>query len=224
MGPSRRIGLTGGIATGKSSVARCLTEQHGVPVLDADRFAREALAPGTEATRAVLRRYGPTLQATGASVSVDRAALARIVFGDAAERQWLEQLVHPLVRARLSGALASLGAAAVVVLMIPLLFEAGLDSLCNEIWVVDCGSEAEQIRRLMARDGIRLDEARARLKAQWPMAAKLSRADVILNNSGSAELLAQQVAAALARPKANALNDDAPPTAGPAVLVAPPTV
>lgn len=198
----RRIGLTGGIATGKSSVARCLADMHGIPVLDADRFAREALAPGTEATRAVLRRYGRTVQADtpdSDAPAIHRPALARLVFADTAERTWLEKLVHPLVRQRFADALADLATAPVVVLMIPLLFEAGLEPLCSEVWVVTCGSEAEQIRRLMARDQISVEEAQARLAAQWPMAEKVARADCVIDNSGSPMSLLPQVTAALAR-------------------------
>jgi dephospho-CoA kinase len=220
MAPARRIGLTGGIATGKSSVARCLSEQYGVPVLDADRFAREALAPGEEATRAVLCRYGAAVQASHppeTPSSIDRAALARIVFADGAERQWLERLVHPLVRERFSAGLASLESAPVVVLMIPLLFEAGLESLCSEIWLVDCGSEAEQIRRLMTRDSLSLPEAQARLRAQWPMARKRPRADVVIDNSGSPEAVTAQVAAALQSPHGHPVSGGVPPAAAPAV-------
>jgi dephospho-CoA kinase len=226
MVPARRIGLTGGIATGKSSVARFLTDQHGVPVLDADRFAREALAPGTEATRAVLSRYGAAVQAAetpDGSHRIDRAALARIVFADGAERKWLEHLVHPLVRERFWANLRALESAPVVVLMIPLLFEAGLQTLCSEIWVVDCGSEAEQIHRLMERDSLSIDEAHARLRAQWPMAAKRSRADVVLDNSGTLDSLSDQVAAALAQPRRRDFNDDVLPTAAPNVPDDPPT-
>lgn len=225
MAPQRRIGLTGGIATGKSSVARCLSEDHGVPVLDADQFAREALAPGTDAARAVFKRYGhaiQTAQPMGEPAGLDRAALARIVFADRAERQWLEGLVHPLVRQRMNESLARLEAAPVVVLMIPLLFEAGLESLCTEIWVVDCGETAEQLRRLMARDGLSLEAARARLAAQWPMAAKRARADVIIDNSGGLESWAQQVAAALAMRHASTLNDGPLPDASPSVHGGPP--
>ncbi|MBM5816339.1 MAG: dephospho-CoA kinase [Cyanobacteria bacterium K_Offshore_surface_m2_239] len=226
MAPQRRIGLTGGIATGKSAVARCLSEGHGIPVLDADQFAREALAPGTEATRAVLQRYGEAIRRTaqpmGEPADLDRAALARIVFADRAERQWLEDLVHPLVRHRLKEALAPLQAAPVVVLMIPLLFEAGLEALCTEIWVVDCGETAEQLRRLMARDGLSLEAARTRLAAQWPMAAKRARADVIIDNSGGLETWAQQVATALAMPQAPTLTGEPLPDASPSVHGAPP--
>ncbi|MEB3259483.1 MAG: dephospho-CoA kinase [Cyanobacteriota bacterium] len=217
MTQQRRIGLTGGIATGKSSVARCLNEQHGLPVLDADQFAREVLAPGTAATRAVIERYGPALQvpqAAGGRVAVDRAALARLVFANAAERHWLEGLVHPLVRHRMGEALDQLAVSPVVVLMIPLLFEAGLESLCTEIWVVDCGDANEQIRRLRARDGLTLDAARARLAAQWPMEAKRARADVIIDNSGGLEMWTEHVAAALDRdPPPRTLSAAPPPAA-----------
>lgn len=199
----RRIGLTGGIATGKSTVSRVLAERYGLPVLDADCFAREALAPGTPATKAVLCRYGGAVCAGSSaneSPSLDRLALGRIVFADDGERRWLEQLVHPIVRARFNAALEDLLGEPVVVLMIPLLFEAGLQPLCSEIWVVECGSEDEQIRRLQARDGMAREEAEARLRAQWPMAAKLARADVVIANRGSQADLLAQVDAALAAP------------------------
>lgn len=201
MGQARHIGLTGGIATGKSTVARLLFERHGIPVLDADCFAREALAPGSEATQAVFRRYGSAVRASQSSedgLSLDRAALARIVFADSDERRWLEQLVHPMVRDRFAAGLQALAGAPVVALMIPLLFEAGLEPLCSEIWVVDCGSEEEQLRRLQARDGITAAEAMARLRAQWPMAAKLARAHVVIHNCGPEANLIAQVDGALA--------------------------
>jgi dephospho-CoA kinase len=206
MSQQRRIGLTGGIASGKSTVARLLADQHGIPVLDADHFAREALAPGTAATRAVIRRYGPSVMGSPAEAnhphpSLDRAALARIVFADPLERRWLERLVHPLVRECFATSLEGLSSAPVVVLMIPLLFEAGLEGLCSEIWLVDCGGEEEQIHRLMARDRLSAHEARARLNAQWPMEAKRARANVVIPNIGPAAALAQHVAEALARPR-----------------------
>lgn len=199
MGQSRRIGLTGGIATGKSTVGRVLAERLWIPVVDADQLARAALAPGTEATRAVIQRYGRAVQAGDGSPSLDRPALARIVFADPGERQWLEELVHPLVRAGFQAELERLQDAPVVVLMIPLLFEAGLESLCTEIWVVECGSVEEQLKRLQARDGLSREAALARLRAQWPMAEKLARADLVLSTVGSPSELEARVEAALAK-------------------------
>jgi len=199
-GTQRRLGLTGGIASGKSSVGALLAGR-GLPVLDADRFAREALAPGSAATRAVLERYGERVRgAEGgdpAAEGLDRAALGRIVFADAAERRWLEGLVHPLVRQRFEAELAALAAAPVVVLMIPLLFEVGLEELCSEVWLVACDEE-QQLQRLMARDGLAEAEARARLAAQWPLARKRALADRVIDNRGRPEALAAQLGPLLA--------------------------
>jgi len=197
-GQQRRIGLTGGIASGKSTVGRLL-EARGLPVLDADVYARDALAAGSAGARAVLARYGEQVRAPGtgaAEAAIDRAALGRIVFADADERRWLEQLVHPLVRARLAAELERLAAAPVLVLMIPLLFEAGLEQLCSTIWLVDC-DEGQQLQRLIARNGLSAAEARARLAAQWPLERKRALVDVVLDNRGTPEQLMAQVAAAL---------------------------
>ena len=186
---ARRIGLTGGIASGKSSVGRLLAAQ-GLPLLDADVYAREALAPGSPGAQAVLERYGAGVRAPGGAI--DRAALGQIVFSDGAERRWLEELVHPLVRARFAAELEALVAEPLVVLVVPLLFEAGLEALCSEVWLVDC-NETQQLQRLMARDGLGEADARARIAAQWPLARKRQLADVVLNNRGGPEQLATQV-------------------------------
>jgi len=196
--PQRRIGLTGGIASGKSMVGRQLAAK-GLPVLDADAYAREALAPGSAGTLAVLDRYGQQVAAAvtaGEAVALDRGALGRLVFGDAAELRWLEALVHPLVRQRFAVELERLREAPAVVLMIPLLFEAGLEHLCSEVWLVDC-EETQQLRRLIRRDQLGEAEARARIAAQWPLARKRPLADVVIDNRGEAEALARKVDQAL---------------------------
>ena len=185
-GSQRRIGLTGGIASGKSTVARWL-QQQGLPVLDADVYAREALAPGTAGAAAVLARYGERVRAEGTQPEdnvIDRGALGQIVFNAPPERAWLERLVHPLVRARFEDELSRLAGARVVVLVIPLLFEAGLEHLCSEVWVVDCEPE-QQLKRLMQRDGITAEDATARIAAQWPLAKKRALADRLIDNRGT---------------------------------------
>ncbi|MCP9827997.1 dephospho-CoA kinase [Synechococcus sp. Lug-A] len=208
----RRIGLTGGIATGKSTVAQLLQARFAVPVLDADLFAREALAPGTAGSQAVVARFGTQVLvprqgedggaegAEGAAAdpaeTLDRRALGRLVFSDPVERRWLEGLVHPLVRQRFTQELAGLAEEPAVVLMIPLLFEAGLESLCSEIWLVDC-EPAEQRARLLARDGTTAADADARIAAQWPLERKRSLADVLIDNRQGAESLASQLGRAL---------------------------
>lgn len=195
-GSQRRIGLTGGIATGKSTVGQLLAELHGLPVLDADHYAREALAPGSAASLAVLGRYGPQVQASPGAAMVDRAALGHIVFTDIKERRWLEQLVHPIVRGRFKEELGRLKREKVVVLMVPLLFEAGLEELCSEVWLVEC-DEAQQLARLTARDQLSTEEAKARIAAQWPLECKRRWADVLINNRDEPQQLVATVERAL---------------------------
>ncbi|MEC8604893.1 MAG: dephospho-CoA kinase [Cyanobacteriota bacterium] len=190
----RRIGLTGGIATGKSSAARLLEQHHGLPVLDADLYARQALEPGQPATEAVLERFGPGVVSSGGVV--DRRALGAIVFNNQDERRWLEQLVHPIVRQRFDQELVQLDTNPAVVLMIPLLFESGLEALCSETWLVDC-DESQQLQRLMARDQLNEAEAQARMDAQWPLARKRPLADVLISNRGDAAALNAQLEDAL---------------------------
>ena len=203
-GRQRRIGLTGGIATGKSTVGRLLQEHFGLPVLDADLFAREALAPGSAGAQAVLARYGPQVKAADSpeagAAAIDRPALGRIVFADPAERRWLEQLVHPLVRERFRQELEQRAEASALVLMIPLLFEAGLESLCSEVWLVDC-DEPEQLRRLMVRDGLDAGEATDRIHSQWPLARKRALANAVINNNQASSNLPSQLINLLLSPQ-----------------------
>ena len=193
-GLQRHIGITGGIASGKSSVA-ALLEERGCPVLDADVYAREALAPGTPASNAVVARYGERVKKNGTS-EIDRAGLGSIVFNDPNERSWLEQLVHPIVQRRFDDALRSLPDAPIVILMIPLLFEAGLEAWCSEIWVVRC-TALQQRERLMARNNCTEAEATQRIAAQWPIDIKVQRADSVINNSGQIDDLHDQLDALL---------------------------
>lgn len=204
-GSQRRIGLTGGIATGKSTVGRWL-EQQGLPVLDADVYAREALRPGTAATKAVLERYGERIESTsgeGQIAVIDRGALGEIVFHDPAEKAWLEALIHPLVRARFEKELTGLSHETTVVLMIPLLFEAGLEELCSEIWLVDC-TKRQQLERLMQRDGLSEAEAQARINAQWPMERKRVLADRLIENTGEQIHWVHELWAAIGTPESRA--------------------
>jgi len=204
----RIIGLTGGIATGKSTVARIL-ERHGIPVADADQMARQALAVGSPIRERVLQRYGQAIQ--DPSGELDRRQLGRIVFADAAERAWLEAQIHPFVKTRLREFLEAHGASAppeegvsnpqkegppTVCLMIPLLFEAHMENWVSEIWVVTCTPE-QQRQRLAQRDHLTATEIEARLASQWPLEEKARRAHVVLDNSGSLAELEAQVRQAL---------------------------
>ncbi|MFS8860061.1 dephospho-CoA kinase [Synechococcus sp. B60.1] len=209
----RIIGLTGGIATGKSTVARIL-ERHGIPVADADQMARQALAVGSPIRERVLQRYGQAIR--DPSGELDRRQLGQIIFADAAERAWLEAQIHPFVKARLREFLQSHGASVppeegvanpqkdgppTVCLMIPLLFEAHMENWVSEIWVVTCTPE-QQRQRLAQRDPLLTPaEIEARLASQWPLEEKACRAHVVLDNSGSLAELEAQVQQALASQK-----------------------
>lgn len=192
----RRIGLTGGIGTGKSTVARYLAERYGLPVLDADVYAREAVAAGSPILGAIAARYGPGAQLEDGSL--DRRRIGEIVFHDPAERRWLEQQIHPYVRQRFHQALEALPEDATVVLAIPLLFEAGLTGLVSEIWVVACPL-AEQVARLKARDRLSDSQIVARIASQMDLAQKVAQADVVLDNSQTPEALYAQVDQHMAR-------------------------
>ncbi|MGD1909098.1 MAG: dephospho-CoA kinase [Leptolyngbyaceae cyanobacterium] len=185
----RIIGLTGGIATGKSTVSDYLAQHHGLPILDADVYAREAVAPGTDILTAIAQRYGPTL--LNRDGTLNRPALGQIIFTDPAEKHWLEQQIHPFVRRRFAEQMAELTDAPIVVQAIPLLFEADLTGQVTEIWVVTCPATVQQ-QRLMSRDRLSEDEAIARIQNQWPLTQKVARADTVLHNDSSLETLYEQ--------------------------------
>jgi dephospho-CoA kinase len=186
------IGLTGGIATGKSTLERLLRAR-GIPVLDADLVSREVMVPGTHALAAIIKRYG--LDILNAQGSLDRRKLGRTVFQDAAERHWLEQLIHPLVRTRMSEWRDA--DEQMKVLSIPLLFESGMTDLVDRIWVVSCTPAIQQVR-LQQRDQLTAKEAQDRIQAQMPLDQKVALADWVFENDYAPEQLAHQLDQALA--------------------------
>lgn len=177
----RRAALTGGIATGKSY---CLARfaALGAAVVDADRLARDAVAPGTSGLARVVERFGPGfLLADG---SLDRSALGRLVFSDRAARADLEAIIHPEIYRRIGEWLANLPAGTrVAIADIPLLFETGHQHDFEVVIVCAC-TPAEQLRRLTVRDGLTEEAARTRLDAQWPIDEKVARAHVVIWTDG----------------------------------------
>lgn len=197
MTPNNRpylIGLTGGIATGKSTVASILSQQ-GIPVLDADQLARTAVEPGSLALAAIRERFGAGVFHEDGSLH--RRALGSLVFGDPGAKAWLEELIHPVVQERMRAGIQAWQGIPVGCLMIPLLFEAGLTSWVDSIWVVACSQERQR-QRLAMRDDLTLDEINARLAAQWPLARKIPLAHGVIDNDGDPDALKPQVMAALA--------------------------
>ena len=191
-----RIGLTGPIGCGKSTVAGWLGARRGVVVIDADHVAREVLDPGEPALDAVIERFGRGLLRDDGSL--DRAALGRIVFADPAALRDLEAIVHPAVRPRILAAIAAADAAdaeAVVIEAIKLV-EGGLAELCDEVWLVVCDPDV-QLARLAAR-GASADDAAQRVAAQTGLAERLtSAATRTIDTSADRQATRAQVEAAL---------------------------
>ncbi len=187
------IGLTGGIGSGKSSVAAMLREL-GATVIDADLLAREAVAPGSPALQAIVARFGP--EALTPSGELDRRALGRRVFADEEARRALNAIVHPEVAAlaaqQMSDALAS--GAPLVVYDVPLLYENGLEQSLPEVVVVWARPETQR-SRIARRDQLSPEEIEARLAAQLPLADKAARADRVIDNDGDLEATRAQVRA-----------------------------
>jgi dephospho-CoA kinase len=192
-----RIGLTGPIGCGKSTVAGWLGEHQGVVVVDADAVARDVLAVGTSELAAVLARFGPSLAREDGSL--DRAALGAIVFRDPAALRDLEAIVHPAVRVRILASLsaAQAGDASAVVIEAIKLVEGGLAELCDEVWLVTCQAEV-QLERLLRR-GSAPDDAAARIAAQGDLSGRLtSHATRVIDTSGGRAATHADVAAAFA--------------------------
>lgn len=203
------VGLTGGIGSGKSTVAAGFAA-HGVAIVDTDVIAHDLTAPGGAAMPALRQAFGDAVVA--ADGRLDRAAMRALVFADAGERQRLEAILHPAIRAESERRIAAAGAAPYVMLAVPLLVEAGVDyrARCDRILVVDC-DEATQLARVVARSGLSEAEARAIIASQASRAARRAVADDILDNGGAPESLPAQIewlhrrylAAALSKVKAN---------------------
>ncbi|PIG91880.1 dephospho-CoA kinase [Gloeocapsopsis sp. IPPAS B-1203] len=188
----RIIGLTGGIATGKSTVAHYLATHHHLPIFDADVYARDAVETGSPVYQAIAQRYGADLFREDGTLN--RKKLGEIIFNNVEERTWLEQQIHPYVRDRFVEAIQK--PYPTIVCVIPLLFEAGITNLVTEIWVVIC-SPQQQLARLMQRNQLTREQALARINSQMSLAEKASRADIVLDNSSTLEALLQQVDTAL---------------------------
>jgi dephospho-CoA kinase len=183
-----RVGLTGGIASGKSLVAAELAAR-GAIIIDADVLAREVVEPGTPGLAAIIERFGPQVLTDG---RLDRAHLAEIVFADPAARRDLERIVHPAVRARAVELERAAGSAAVVVHVIPLLVETGQQWNFDLVVTIDVDHET-QIQRMMARNGFSRAEAESRIAAQAAREDRRAAADVVLDNSGDVAQLKDQI-------------------------------
>ncbi|MEH1834389.1 MAG: dephospho-CoA kinase [Nostoc sp.] len=189
----RIIGLTGGIATGKTTVTNYLASAYNLPILDADIYAREAVSLGSPILGAIAQRYGEQILLPDGSLN--RQKLGEIIFNRQDERKWIEDLIHPDVRARFLKAIAQ-STSQTLVLVVPLLFEAGMTDLVTEIWVVHCSQE-QQLQRLIQRNHLNREQAQARINSQLSIKEKVANADVVLDNSSTLEVLLKLIDEAL---------------------------
>lgn len=190
--PFLLVGLTGGIATGKSTVA-AMFRNLGCPVIDADVLAREVVEPGEPALADIVREFGTGVLAPDGRL--DRKALAAVVFADAGRRRRLEAITHPRIRERLASRLAALAGAGfggVVIFDAAVIVESGAYRQMDRLVVV-IADEATQLARLRARDGLDEEEARRRIASQMPLAEKAKLADHVIDNSGDRAATEAQV-------------------------------
>jgi dephospho-CoA kinase len=183
-----RIGLTGGIASGKTTVAN-LFAALGVPIIDTDLLSREVVAPGSPLLRQITDHF--SMQVQSGDGSLNRQELRKRIFEDPEQRKWLEALLHPAIR-ELTDARCEASTGPYVMVAIPLLVETGGKARFDRVLVVDCDPDL-QLARLMARDGARREEALRMLAAQAPRAARLAVADDVIHNDGDIASLRDQV-------------------------------
>ncbi|XTZ10309.1 MAG: dephospho-CoA kinase [cyanobacterium endosymbiont of Rhopalodia yunnanensis] len=185
----RIIGLTGGIATGKTTVSNYVNKIYKIPILDADIYAREAVQPNSPTLQEIFIRYGQLIQLPDGHLN--RQILGDIIFNNLEERQWLESKIHPFIKRKFKKEISRLKSS-IIILSIPLLFEVKLTTLVTEIWVVCCSYE-EQIKRLIKNNKMTKKQAVKRIESQISLEKKVTLADVVLDNSLTLDILYQQV-------------------------------
>lgn len=184
-----RIGLTGGIATGKSTASQWL-QQQGFPVIDTDLLAREMVLPHRSGLEAIVSRYGrDVLMPDG---TLNRRALGEIIFANASEREWLNQLLHPMIFNRIDELVATMHGPVVFIDM-PLLYETHYEAFVDQVWVIYVGQDI-QVQRLMTRNQWSVEKAKQVIQTQMSIEEKAQRANVLINNEGTIAYLYEQLA------------------------------
>ena len=179
----RRIGLTGGIASGKSTIADYIKKYKDIPILDADQYSKELIKPKSNSYKKVLAYFGPQIVDEYSSENeINRALLKKIIFENSTHRTWIQNLLHPLIKEKMIEKCNQFEKNKILILVIPLLFEAKFTDLCTEIWLVKCPRELQK-KRLMKRDKISNNEAEKIINLQLNFEDKSKFADVILDNS-----------------------------------------
>ena len=184
----RRIGLTGGIASGKSTIANYIKKYRDIPILDADQYSKELIKPKGNCYKKVVAYFGPQIVDENSSVNeINRALLKKIIFENSIHRKWIQNLLHPLIKEKMIEKCNQFEKHKILLLVIPLLFEAKFTDLCTEIWLVKCPREIQK-KRLMSRNKISDNEAEKIINLQLNFEDKSKFSDVILDNSDNQKL------------------------------------
>ncbi|EEW07430.1 dephospho-CoA kinase [Vibrio mimicus] len=183
------VALTGGIASGKTTVANLFHEHFGIDLVDADVIAREVVEPGTDGLKAIAAHFGQTI--LNQDGSLNRTALRERIFADPEQKTWINQLLHPMIRQRMQQALAQT-TSPYTLLIVPLLVENQLQNMADRVLVVDV-EESIQIERTIARDNVSIEQAQAILAAQATRAQRLAIADDVLKNDAKNQKLLPQI-------------------------------
>ncbi|WP_187372939.1 dephospho-CoA kinase [Vibrio mimicus] len=183
------VALTGGIASGKTTVANLFHEHFGIDLVDADVIAREVVEPGTDGLKAITAHFGQTI--LNQDGSLNRTALRERIFADPEQKTWINQLLHPMIRQRMQQALAQT-TSPYTLLIVPLLVENQLQNMADRVLVVDV-EESIQIERTIARDNVSIEQAQAILAAQATRAQRLAIADDVLKNDAKNQKLLPQI-------------------------------
>ena len=180
----RRIGLTGGIASGKSTITNYIRQHKNIPILDADNLSRELIKPNTYGYKKILEYFGSQIidEKNNTEKAINRTLLKKIIFNNSESKKWIEALLHPLIKERMIEECSQFKNNNTILLVIPLLFEANFKDICTEIWLVECPIEIQK-QRLMKRDKISGKEAYKIINFQLNFEEKRKLSDIILDNS-----------------------------------------
>ena len=181
----RRIGLTGGIASGKTTITNYIRKHKNIPILDADNLSRELIKPNTYGYKKILEYFGTQIidHKNDSEKVINRKLLRKIVFNNSVSKKWIEELLHPLIKERMIEECSQYENNQTILLVIPLLFEANFEDICTEIWLVK-GPRELQKKRLITRDKISEKEACEIISFQLSFEEKRKLSDIILDNSG----------------------------------------
>ena len=189
----KRIGLTGGIASGKTTIANHIRSTKNIDILDADHFSRKLILPETTSYKKIISEFGTSIiDLTSPSKEINRKKLKKIIFEYPDKRIWIENLLHPLIKHQMIKECKNMYNKKVLLLVIPLLFEAKFNDLCTEIWIVKCSKE-EQIRRLLERDKISRKEAEKIIHIQMDLSKKDKKDFIFLDNNSKERIWQRQI-------------------------------